>query len=85
MVSLDTIDIDSDQQAIAIWKDAASQIHQMVSGILGETRPGKKFINKQIWWWNEEVQMAVKEKKLALKEWHDSHTDRDYQQYKNLK
>uniref|UniRef100_A0A915JUP3 Uncharacterized protein n=1 Tax=Romanomermis culicivorax TaxID=13658 RepID=A0A915JUP3_ROMCU len=82
---LDMIDMDHNQQAIAIWEDAASQIHQVAHDVLGETRLGKKFIDKQIWWWNEEVQVAVKEKKLALKAWHHSHTDGDYQQYKNLK
>ncbi|MGL4506555.1 MAG: hypothetical protein ACRCUF_12560 [Aeromonas sobria] len=34
---------------------------------LGKTKPGKQMIDKQIWWWNDKVQKAVKEKKAAFK------------------
>uniref|UniRef100_A0A915I203 Uncharacterized protein n=1 Tax=Romanomermis culicivorax TaxID=13658 RepID=A0A915I203_ROMCU len=54
---LGMIDVDADQQAITIWEDAASQIHQVVRNVPSEARPGKKFIDKQIWWWNEEVNL----------------------------
>uniref|UniRef100_W5NK01 ribonuclease H n=1 Tax=Lepisosteus oculatus TaxID=7918 RepID=W5NK01_LEPOC len=70
---------------VTIWDDVASQIHGVASDTLGETKPGKKFIDKQIWWWNEEVQRVVKEKKKAFKTWFQSRNDVDYQHYKTLR
>uniref|UniRef100_W5LYV5 Reverse transcriptase domain-containing protein n=1 Tax=Lepisosteus oculatus TaxID=7918 RepID=W5LYV5_LEPOC len=36
---------------------------------LGTTKPNLRFIDKQTWWWNDDVQHATKAKKDAYKTW----------------
>ncbi|RWR99635.1 hypothetical protein B4U79_01873, partial [Dinothrombium tinctorium] len=79
------IEMDLNQPAAAIWDSAVSHIHGVASSILGKTQPGKRFIDKQIWWWNDEVQRAIKEKKAMFKTWFKSRDANDYLQYKSLK
>ena len=35
---------------------------------------------RETWWWNEEVQQAVKEKKLAFKKWTSEGTEKAHEQ-----
>ncbi|XP_051785415.1 uncharacterized protein LOC127528739, partial [Erpetoichthys calabaricus] len=76
---------DSNQLIETRWNKIADQIREAATNVLGKTKPGKCFIEKQTWWWNTEVQSAVKEKKSALKKWRQSREDEDYQRYKSLK
>uniref|UniRef100_A0A914WDC8 Reverse transcriptase domain-containing protein n=1 Tax=Plectus sambesii TaxID=2011161 RepID=A0A914WDC8_9BILA len=73
------------QSPAAIWDAAATHIRACATTALGKTKPGRRFIDKQVWWWDEDVQAAVKAKKDALKTWRQTRTDNDLQQYKNLK
>ena len=41
--------------------------------VCGETT-GKRQRDRKTWWWNEEVQLAVREKKLAFKRWQSERT-----------
>ncbi|XP_061422345.1 mucin-like protein [Lethenteron reissneri] len=84
-VAFNQIDVNTNRPANAIWEDLAGQLCTAATEALGLTKPGKHFIDKQIWWWNEEVQLAVKEKKLAFKKWRQTLTDLDYQHYRNCK
>ncbi len=77
-------DVDLDQPVDAIWNDVVRQIKYAASGALGNKKPGKQVIDKQIWWWNDKVQKVVKEKKAPFKAWHQSHSQLDYEQYKAL-
>jgi len=45
--------------------------------VIGVTKPGRKFIDKQVWWWNDEVQAVVQEKKKAFKKWVESKKNDD--------
>lgn len=68
-----------------MWNDASEQIHRVAVDILGKRKSGRKFIDKQMWWWNEEVQQTIKEKKLAFRTWWSIHLVRDIEQCCSLK
>jgi exonuclease III len=62
--------LDSNDQ----WKELSSAIRATGKSILGETKPGRKRIDKQTWYWSEPVQSAVRAKKSALKNWKQLNT-----------
>ena len=45
-----------------------AKIIETAKEVLGGNRPGTS-LEKYPWWWNEEVQKAVKKKKVAFKKW----------------
>ncbi len=51
--------VNTEQPLEAMWNEAVAQIHQVGARTLGKTKPGRKYIDKQTWWWNEEVQKAL--------------------------
>ena len=83
--ALTSVRVGTSQSTTATWNDLVTQIHQAASRVLGKTKPGKRFMDKQIWWWKEEVQSAIKDKKAAFKAWHQSRIDADLRRYKILK
>lgn len=68
--------------SISMCEKLVRQIHAAATAVLGKMKPGKWAIDKQFWWWNEEVQIAMKEKKKVLKAWFQSHTNENLQHYK---
>ncbi|XP_047029963.1 uncharacterized protein LOC124637497 [Helicoverpa zea] len=50
------------------WSEMASHIREVAKDVCGESR-GKGLIDRDTWWWNDEVQKVLKEKKVAFKEW----------------
>ena len=42
-------------------------------------------VNNDTWWWEESVQMVLKEKKRAYREWKTMHTQELLSQYKEAK
>ena len=49
--------------------------------ILGETSGGK-YVERESWWWNDEVHKAVKEKRNSFKKWQSSRTTEDLADYR---
>ena len=49
--------------------------------ICGETKGGRQRY-RETWWWNEEVQGAIKEKKMAYKRWQKRRTEEAHEQYR---
>ena len=45
--------------------------------VFGETIGKGAYNEKEAWWWNEEVQNAVKEKRLKFKKYQESRCDED--------
>lgn len=75
----------SNDDLFQVWEETTNSISTLASQVLGRTKPGRRFVDKESWWWNEDVQNAIKAKKAAFKTWFCSRTDADYQRYKILK
>ncbi|KAJ0175133.1 hypothetical protein K1T71_009274 [Dendrolimus kikuchii] len=50
------------------WQSMADYIRKTAISVVGVTKGATK-ISKETWWWNEEIQGRIKEKKNAFKEW----------------
>ena len=50
------------------WDKTAEILRKTVETVLGVTF-GKRKGDRETWWWNEEVQESIKEKKEAKKTW----------------
>ena len=68
------------------WDKTAEMLRKIAETALGVTF-GKRKGNNETWWWNEEVQKSIKEKKEAKKAWdkiRDENTKKIYM-YKEKK
>ena len=63
------------------WEDICHMIHTNAKEILGETSGGK-YVERESWWWNDDVQKAVKEKRDSFKKWQNSRTTEDLADYR---
>ncbi|KAL7837306.1 hypothetical protein SRHO_G00270170 [Serrasalmus rhombeus] len=68
-----------------MWVEMVKRVQEVVEEVIGSTKPGRRYIDKQVWWWNEEVQEAIKAKKLAFKTWWRTRMPEDFSQYRFLK
>ena len=67
------------------WDKMAEMLRKTAETVLGVTF-GKRKGDKETWWWNEEVQKSIKEKKEAKKAWdkiRDENTKKVYKEKKN--
>ena len=55
------------------WEEICNMINTNAKEILGETSGGK-YAEREYWWWNGDVQKAVKEKRDSFKKWQSSRT-----------
>ena len=66
------------------WEDICYMINTNAKAILGETSGGK-YVERESWWWNYDVQKAVKEKRDSFKKWQISTTTEDLADYRENK
>ena len=45
---------------------------------------GQKKEDRDTWWWNEEVQECIREKRLAKKNWDNQRNEENRQEYKDM-
>ena len=67
------------------WNKTAEMLRKIAETVLGVTF-GKRKGDKETWWWNEEVQKSIKEKKETKKAWdkiRDENTKKVYKEKKN--
>ena len=67
------------------WDKTAEMLRKTAETVLGVTF-GKRKGDKETWWWNEEVQKNIKEKKETKKAWdkiRDENTKKIYKEKKN--
>ena len=51
-----------------MWNRVAPKIRKCCREVLGVVRGGRRRVDKEVWWWGDEVQSAVGEKKKAYRE-----------------
>ena len=67
------------------WDKTAEMLRKTAETVL-EVTFGKRKGDKETWWWNEEVQKSIKQKKKAKKAWdkvRDENTKKIYKEKKN--
>ncbi|XP_046987422.1 stress response protein NST1-like [Schistocerca americana] len=67
------------------WKIYSAVIRKIEEEVFGLTSGREVPKDKESWWWNEEVQKVVKEKKDAKRKWDMSGSAEDGQAYKSAK
>ncbi|XP_065662746.1 uncharacterized protein LOC136085373 [Hydra vulgaris] len=65
------------------WDETSNTVRDVARKILGVTS-GQKKIDKETWWWNEEVQESLRGKLLAKKNWHLQQDEESRQKYKEM-
>ena len=66
------------------WDKMAEMLRKTAETVLGVTF-GKQKGDKETWWWNEEVQESIKEKKEAKKAWDKTRNENTKKVYKEKK
>ena len=64
------------------WNQLEALLLDTAKSILGQTTGKGAYNEKEAWWWNEEVQKAVKEKRLKFKQYQQSRCDEDKEEFK---
>ena len=59
------------------WNQLEALLLDTAKSVLGETTGKGAYNEKEAWWWNEDVQKAVKEKRLKFKKYQESRCDED--------
>ena len=67
-----------------MWRNITSKIKGITRKVLGESK-GHGPYEKERWWWNEEVQKAVKNKREWYKKLSKCDNNEAYEQYKIAK
>ena len=66
------------------WDKTAEMLRKTAKTVLGVTF-GKRKGDRETWWWNEEVQKSIKEKKEAKKAWDKIRNENTKKIYKEKK
>ena len=75
---------DEGDDAEEMWLKMATCVRKVASEVFGVSRGGKKEM-KDTWWWSDEVQRAIKEKKECFKRLHDDKSATNAESYKIAK
>ena len=59
------------------WRQLEALLLDTAKSVLGETTGKETYNEKEAWWWNEDVQKAVKEKSLKFNKYQESRCDED--------
>jgi hypothetical protein len=62
------------------WENTHTRMIEMAREDLGESRGGK-YLEKESWFWNPEVEKKVAEKKAAFRQWQTTRTEEDHKMY----
>ena len=79
------VDWSVDGNVEAVWGGVAREVKRLCSEVLGVSKGGKTMISKDTWWYDESVQVSLKEKKRSFKEWKTLHTEELLRKYREAK
>ncbi|XP_053346567.1 craniofacial development protein 2-like [Clarias gariepinus] len=72
------------QEVLSVdWTTTANVIRETGRRVLGVSS-GKGKVDKETWWWNEEVQECIQGKRLAKKKWDTERTEESRQEYREM-
>ena len=74
-----------DGTAEEIWTTVAVPVRECCRQKLGVVKWGGRKKGKETWWWNEEVEKAVNDKKKAYNDWRVTRDEEDRKKYVTLK
>ena len=69
--------VEENIEDIKEWNQLEALLLDTAKSVLGQTTGKGAYNEKEAWWWNEEVQKAVKEKRLKFKQYQQSRCDED--------
>ena len=69
--------VEEKMKDIKDWNQLEALLLDTAKSVLGQTTGKGAYNEKEAWWWNEEVQNAVKEKRLKFKKYQESRCDED--------
>jgi hypothetical protein len=72
------------EDADNMWKEVTTHIRKVAIEVFGLTR-GNKREPKDTWWWNDDVQNVINEKKECYKRLHHNMGDENIQKYKKAR
>jgi dipeptidase len=67
-----------------MWKEMTTHIRKMAIEVFGVTI-GNKYEPKNTWWWNDDVQKTINEKKECYKRLYHNRSDENIQKYKEAR
>jgi hypothetical protein len=73
-----------DEDTDNMWKEMTTNIRNVAIELFGVTRENKHEL-KDTWWWNDDVQKAISEKKECYKCLHHNRSDENIQNYKKAR
>jgi len=68
-----------------VWQHLEGRVHKAATRLIGKTKPGRRRIEKETWWWREEIQEVIRAKKQAYKNWQKTRLAEDRASYKEKK
>ena len=81
MERLSSIDEATTENVEQWWEEIAEQIKKCGEELCGRST-GKKNAGLERWWWNDETEIAIKEKKERLNIWKRTGEENDKVEYK---
>lgn len=79
------VDWDGDGTVQELWSSVAERVRKCCREVLGVTKTGGKQVEKETWWWREDVQEAVKAKRMAFRAWKIERTEVLLKAYRQAK
>jgi hypothetical protein len=71
------------EDADNMWKEMTTHIRKVAIEVFGIIR-GNKCEPKDTWWWNDDVQKAISEKKECYKYLHHNRSDKNIQKLEEI-